>query len=506
MLSVLASLLVALLASISLTPIVRRLALRVGAVDEPAARRVHARRVPRLGGVAIWGAFFIPLALLFVFDTQTGRLLFQRPTLVAGMAVGATMMTLLGIFDDIRGVSAKAKLGVQSLAAVVAFSAGFQINSVYLPGVGTVGLGILALPVTWLWITAVINAVNLIDGLDGLAVGVAFFACVANFVVAWLNDSVLICLLSATLGGALLGFLLYNFNPASIFMGDSGSMFLGFVLATMSLFGAGGQKGSTAIALVVPLLALGLPIVDMLVTMARRFLSHRSIFSADRGHIHHRLLDAGLTHRRAVLILYVLCFVFTAVSLAVHLGRSWQIGLSLIMLTVTFVGISRFTGYFSQNLLRARQIGRGRAMSADVVRFRRFVPSFLQELREAKSHPEIRAFLQDFALRVEVLSVSLQTSAGGKMWLWEDERLTPKIRHDLVSVQFSSGAQDNSYCELEFKWDSEVGEVSPQAEILLQLVADATSEVLETLTRPSLSNEEVGAGCDTAPLRFVLHK
>ena len=160
-------------------------------------------------------------------------------------------------------------------------------------------MGVFALPVTVLWIVGVTNAVNLIDGLDGLAAGVTFFAAFTSFVIASISGSVFVALTMAALMGALVGFLFFNFNPARIFMGDSGSYFLGFVLATTALAGGGlQQKASTAVSLLVPVLALGVPIFDTLFSMFRRVLERRPIFSADRGHVHHRLLDIGLTHRR----------------------------------------------------------------------------------------------------------------------------------------------------------------------------------------------------------------
>src|SRR5262249_3314458 len=161
-----------------------------------------------------------------------------------------------------------------------------------------------------------------------LAAGIAFFACLTNFVVAYLGGNVLVCLVTATLAGSIVGFLFHNFNPATIFMGDSGSMFLGFVVATTSLFVAS-QKGGTAVAILVPIVALGVPIIDTLLAMVRRFLARRSIFAADRSHIHHRLLELGLSHRRAVLILYGASVVFTAGALCIYIGRSWQVGLAL---------------------------------------------------------------------------------------------------------------------------------------------------------------------------------
>ncbi|MGH7283585.1 MAG: glycosyltransferase family 4 protein, partial [Polyangiaceae bacterium] len=284
MFSVAAAFLLALIVTAVLTPLVRRVALAGGVVDAPSARRVHQKKIPRLGGIAIVIGFYAPLLALFALDTGTARIFFHSPHMVGGLVTGSLVIAGLGLYDDLVGAGAKTKLLVQSLAATAAFVGGLRIDALNLPLVGNLQMGAFALPVTILWIAAIVNALNLIDGLDGLAAGIAFFACVTNFVVAFLTHNILIALMTGTLGGAIIGFLFYNFNPAKIFMGDSGSMFLGFMLACASLLGAGSQKSPTLIAILVPLLALGLPIMDMLFAIARRFLERRSIFSPDRRH------------------------------------------------------------------------------------------------------------------------------------------------------------------------------------------------------------------------------
>jgi UDP-GlcNAc:undecaprenyl-phosphate/decaprenyl-phosphate GlcNAc-1-phosphate transferase len=229
---------IALATVVAVTPFVRRLALDMGAVDRPSERRVHGRVIPRLGGIAIIIAFFVPLLALFGLETGVAKQYFSEPMRIVGLVAGALIVSGLGVFDDIRGVRAWTKLWVQFAAAAVAYACGYRIDAVAVPFIGHLEMGVFALPITALWIVAIINAVNLIDGLDGLAGGVAFFACVTNFVVAAINNDGLVMLLSASMGGAVLGFLLYNFNPASIFMGDSGSLFLGYVLATTSILGS----------------------------------------------------------------------------------------------------------------------------------------------------------------------------------------------------------------------------------------------------------------------------
>jgi UDP-GlcNAc:undecaprenyl-phosphate GlcNAc-1-phosphate transferase len=284
------ALVLALIVAAAVTPLVRTFARRAGVVDEPGGRRVHTKVIPRLGGIAVVLGFFAPLIALAFTQSDVAGMFFEDPLRALGLAGGGLLVAALGAWDDIRGVRAWHKLAVQLIAALIAWGCGFRMENLTLPFVGELDLGVFGLPITLLWIAAVVNAMNLIDGLDGLAGGIAFFACLTNFVVAALNGNPLVMLLAAALGGAILGFLLYNFNPATIFMGDSGSMFLGFILATTSMIGSSIQ-GSTTVAILVPLISLGVPIMDTLFAMVRRIMERRPIFSPDRGHIHHRLLD-----------------------------------------------------------------------------------------------------------------------------------------------------------------------------------------------------------------------
>jgi UDP-GlcNAc:undecaprenyl-phosphate GlcNAc-1-phosphate transferase len=207
------------------------------------------------------------------------------------------------------------------------FAAGNRIEYVTLPFVGSFALGALSLPLTLLWVVGVINALNLIDGLDGLAAGVAFFGVATTFVIAFLHHDPLMMLFMAALGGAVVGFLAYNFNPASIFMGDAGSMFLGYVLGVGAMRTS--QKSSTVVAILVPIVALGLPIADTLLAILRRAIAGRPIFSADRGHIHHRLLDVGLSQRKAVFVLYGASILLGVVALLLTLANSTETALIL---------------------------------------------------------------------------------------------------------------------------------------------------------------------------------
>lgn len=336
---------VSLFVAVLLTPLARRLAIRIGAVGTPRARDIHERATPRLGGVAIAAAFFAPLLALAILDTEVAATLRAYPRLALGLLFGGIGIGALGLADDTVGVRAGLKFAVQLCIACFAYAMGFRIQAVSIPLLGVWEMGVFALPITVLWIVGIVNAVNLIDGLDGLAAGVIFFAALTNFVIAVIGAQIFVAVVMATIMGAMVGFLFYNFNPAHIFMGDSGSYFLGYLLATTSLTGAM-QKTSTAVSLLVPIVALGVPIFDTLFSMLRRKLERRPVFSPDRGHVHHRLLDMGITHRRAVVLLYGVSILMTVSAIAIALGRSWESGLALLVASVVLTGLIRFVGYF----------------------------------------------------------------------------------------------------------------------------------------------------------------
>jgi len=308
---------VALVVSLVVTPIVRLVAERYDLLDQPdAARKIHQQPVPRLGGFAIAIAFAVALgfAAVATLDLNAGGIL--RPNRAPAILAGAGLLVVVGIIDDIRGMRALVKLGWQIAAAVLAFSLGLSLERVHLPW-GTVDLGLLALPITVAWIVAVINAINLIDGLDGLATGVVLTA-LGAFALLAASDGVDPTLpIIAAAGGAAIGFLAYNVHPASIIMGDTGSMFLGFVVGAVSISLI--QDGTAPQPPWVPIIALTIPLADMVWAIIRRSARREPFFVADRGHIHHQLLRAGLTQRDAMLFL-------TAVSaglavVAVVLGR-----------------------------------------------------------------------------------------------------------------------------------------------------------------------------------------
>lgn len=276
------------------TPMAKKLSEKVGAIDYPKERGVHKKPMPRMGGVAIVLGFMITVLVLYRFESAMEHKQF------IGFIIGAGIIVALGIMDDIKNLSAKLKFAVQIVAALIVIFSGTKINLVMWPV--TTYLQTFSVPFTLIWIVGVTNAVNLIDGLDGLAAGVSSIASLCLMVLCIMTGTSTAVMLTAALAGACLGFLPRNFNPAEIFMGDSGSTFLGFVLAVSSILGV--FKGYALLALIVSMLCLGLPVFDTIFAMLRRIAKHKPIMEADRGHLHHRLIDRGFSQRQAVLILY----------------------------------------------------------------------------------------------------------------------------------------------------------------------------------------------------------
>jgi UDP-GlcNAc:undecaprenyl-phosphate GlcNAc-1-phosphate transferase len=465
---------VSLLASVLLTPLARRLAFRLGAVGAPGGRNVHARGIPRLGGLALAVGWSISVLAMLRVGGFSSATLGPHATQLFGIIAGGIALCVIGAVDDIRGLRAVHKLAAQVVVATLAYACGFHIDAITLPVVGTLSMGAFALPVTVVWIVGITNAVNLIDGLDGLAAGVGFFGALTSFVIAYVSGNSFVALLSAGLMGVLAGFLFFNFNPARIFMGDSGSYFLGFVLGTLSLTGSLQQKASTAVSLLVPMIALGLPIFDTLFTMLRRFLERRSIFSPDRGHIHHRLLDVGLTHRRAVMVLYGVCVVFTASAIAVSLGRAWQTGVALLSASVVLVALVRFVGYFEYLHLVRRQKARIYDRRTNLLRFA--LPELQRRLSASRSESEVLTVLQDAIEQTELERVEVESDASQHRF---DSIGPPSGTRDLVRAAYPVGREGRARAKIRFLFRSDEAEVRPEVAILLQLLVDASAAALE---------------------------
>ncbi|MBS3969450.1 MAG: undecaprenyl/decaprenyl-phosphate alpha-N-acetylglucosaminyl 1-phosphate transferase [Clostridia bacterium] len=330
---------IAFLVAFISTPIVLRLAKKWGAMDAPCDRKVHTFAMPRMGGLAIYAGFIAAVLATQTIDAK-----------LAGILIGCTIIVLLGIADDIKGLSPKVKLAGQTLAALVVVLFGVKVSILTNPFADVLFLENfkLAIPFTVLWIVGVTNAVNLIDGLDGLAAGTSGIAAVTIGVVAFLEGHLAVAVLAIILAASVFGFLPFNFNPAKIFMGDTGSMFLGFTLSVLAVVGL--TKSTTVISVFIPVVILGIPIFDTMYAITRRFLNGTPIFQADKEHLHHQLLNMGLTHKQTVLVIYAvnLCLGSSAVLMSLIAPPQAVvilIGLTVIMLLgmnhLSFAAFSR---------------------------------------------------------------------------------------------------------------------------------------------------------------------
>jgi UDP-GlcNAc:undecaprenyl-phosphate GlcNAc-1-phosphate transferase len=317
------------------TPIVISFARRLNIVDRPGVRKVHSKPIPRIGGVAIFlSTMGLIIPVLFLQNVFGDSFRSFLPKVVA-LLFSAGFVFLIGLVDDIRGLRVRVKLLAQFVAAVVVCYAGIRIDSITLADSLVVNLGWLSWPLTILWVVGISNAVNFVDGLDGLAAGICTVTCGVIVILSLYFGSPVMTIIMLSLMGALTGFLFFNFNPAKIFMGDSGSLFLGFFIASSSVLCA--AKAETLVGLALPALALGIPIFDTLLSMLRRFLERRSMFSPDRSHFHHRLLALGFRQRHAVIVAYAMTLLAAGLGMFMLFTRSAQtlvVFISILLLLV----------------------------------------------------------------------------------------------------------------------------------------------------------------------------
>ena len=333
LLSVGGALLCAFAVSFLMCPLVKSFAYKIGAIDVPKDnRRMHKKPVPRLGGLAIFLGFIVSMLLFVKVDHQ-----------LQGILLGASIIVVLGVVDDMSPLRAYFKFCVQIFAALVAVFHGVVVQTLSNPNVFAESpywdLGWLSIPITVLWIVGITNAVNLIDGLDGLACGVSTISAISMLVIALLVSESDVALVMAALVGACLGFMPYNKNPAKMFMGDTGATFLGYILATMSIQGL--FKFYAIISFAVPFLILGLPIFDTAFAFIRRIAHGQSPMHADRSHIHHRLIDMGLNQKQAVATLYVISGILGLSAVVLTTGGEAKAMLLLIALCVVAVVAAR---------------------------------------------------------------------------------------------------------------------------------------------------------------------
>ena len=413
---------IATMASLVTTPLIRRLCQRYKLLDVPLdGRRIHRKAVPRLGGLALYVSCLAALSMLpFVDNLLTQTLSTLKPEFLT-LFGPATLVLLLGAYDDLRGTNAVVKFVGLGLIATLFYAMGGRVDALSIPLFGSVQLPpLVSFIVTVVWLVGIANAFNLIDGMDGLASGAALFSSLVILGVAISQERTLMIVVALVLCGALAGFLRYNFNPASIFLGDSGALFTGFLLAGLSVLGT--QKATTAVAIAVPILAFGFPMVDTAMTMARRLLSRKPVFKGDNEHIHHMLLARGWSQRRAVLVLYGVCALFGLAALMFPATGSKLTGFMLFVISVAVIIAVGHLRYHEVEELRAgvkRTVADRRLRVANNIRVRRAAlalskASDLDEMFEATRH------LLDFG---EFSFANAQVGQPGRrvFWSWSSQ-------------------------------------------------------------------------------------
>ena len=468
---------VSMLVAAVLTPLIRNLAYRYGALDHAlTARKIHGRPIPRLGGIAIVAGFYVSLLGLLIFKSGMARMLMREHNFALGIFAGGIVIAALGVYDDLRGADARKKFVVQFAVAGLMYSLGFRVEQIASPFGGALSLGWASLPFTLLWIVGVINAMNLIDGLDGLAGGVALVATATITIISLHNSQPLMVLFAGALAGSVLGFLFYNFNPASIFMGDTGSMFLGFVLATTSL--RTNQKSSTAVALVVPAIVLGLPILDTLLAMGRRAIRGRPLFHADKDHIHHRLLATGLTHRQTVLVMYTATVLLSGTAVGITYSRSpaLTVGLLAGLAILTTIALRRL-GYirFQVGEYLSEQRRRNRMLEASLR------PHY-ESLKRATCLEQVWDAIRTAMVDVEAVGARFEVVYPGNTGNTSRVSLSvgwPEAEPDTVqSSRFVLAVVRADHCYVEFAWPDRPGEIDRDLEIAIERLCQAAANAV----------------------------
>ncbi|MEK4634143.1 glycosyltransferase family 4 protein [Bacillus sp. 4A_MP3] len=328
---------VSVLTVLIITPLIKKLAIKVGAVDKPNHRKIHSKTMPRMGGLAIFIGVIVGVVCSGIY----------HETKMTAIIVGAFVIIFLGIIDDRYQLSAKVKFIIQLAVGIMIVSTGLKMEFFSVPFLSErIELGWLSYPLTVLWIVGITNAMNFIDGLDGLAAGLSVIGLSTIAFMAFTGGKVLILSLSLVVIGSTLGFLVYNFHPAKIFMGDTGSLFLGYVISILSLLGL--YKSVTLFSIVIPIIILGVPIFDTTFAVIRRIINNQPFYTPDKSHIHHRLIAYGLSHRMSVVIIYLIGCIFSFSAILLKSATVW-LSLFIIFILILFIQIIvEITGLVSE--------------------------------------------------------------------------------------------------------------------------------------------------------------
>jgi UDP-GlcNAc:undecaprenyl-phosphate GlcNAc-1-phosphate transferase len=442
------------------TPLVRNFAHRWGLVDHPdQGRKLHTRPIARLGGVAIVAAYFLSFGAILLTPLPVGYIVKGALPLAVRLMPAAGLIFASGLLDDIRTMRPWQKFAGQIAASIMAYYAGVHVQffgGVLMPGWAS-------LPVTIFWLVLCTNAINLIDGVDGLAAGVGLFATATTLLAAILQHNVDLAVVLAPLLGCLLGFLRYNFNPATIFLGDCGSLSIGFVLGCCSIIWS--QKSATILGMTAPLLALAIPLLDTSLAVVRRFLGGQPIFTADRGHIHHRLLDRGLTPRKVALLIYGLCTVSAILSLCM-MNRNFSGPAIVIFCAATWMGVQHL-GYVEFGVA-GRMFVEGafrRMLNSNIA-----LKTFEDRLRSAGTADECWKVIQDSAGDFGFHTVRMEID--GRAYQYRNGGATERSWSVLIPIS----AVDFLELSRDFESDSQHSVVAPYADVVRKTMEPKLAE------------------------------
>ena len=478
---------IAFISTVVTTPVAKWFGQKLGLVDHPDDyRKVHRQAIPLGGGFAVFLGFVIPIVYFFQSTDQRSELPPSALQMTVMLIVGGSMAMLMGLADDLRNLKARWKIVFQILAASLAYLGGFRIEAISNPLGETVDIGLLSFFVTLLWFLVCINALNLVDGLDGLSAGIGLIVTLTLLGVSINADNKMGIFLNACLSGALLGFLLFNFNPASIFLGDSGSMLIGFLVAAISLLTK--NKAETATALLIPLMALGLPIYDMALAVVRRWSQRIPISVADRRHIHHRLLLLGFSHREAVVMLYGISIILCLASVIMILTRNQYSTLIVLLL-----GMSLIVGTRVLKLVDFSELQRRLQQDHDEHIWRKAatlqVERAIQRCGRAETVDLLwEALVPSFSsLQMGSVKLELTTPGGDRSWKWaaKDPGSSEVMGANHDTWQFNLGMQKEScdYGSIQFCQHSLNGRVRNTTLFVDRLRKAATDRLHELMSK-----------------------
>ena len=439
---------IALVVSLLLTPFIRDLAIRMKWVDEPDERKIHKNPIPRVGGIAILIAGAIPLLGMFFWNNRISRIFLQDTSLILSLILGGGVIAIVGILDDLFNIRARYKLIGQMGAALIVYSLGMKIASISVPFVGVVIFPPwLALGITIFWVTLVINAINLIDGMDGLAGSVVTLAGLSLFVMSFMEENLLAALLLISFVGATVGFLVYNLNPASVFLGDTGSMLLGFILSLTAIHSS--QKSYTIFSMIASIMVLGLPIFDLLMAVIRRFLSGKPIFGADQYHIHHILLRKGFTQKQSVLLLFAFALALESLAFMSIYADDRLAAISILAIIPIGAVAMRFLGY-GTIISQSRK-----SKMLETVNVQAEAHLGLVEDWVAKDHASKKACLEELVIVLQQLSWSkiLLKQDQETIYQWPSKEQKEHIQ-DTVINRYT--IDENTYIEFHLLQEKEI--------------------------------------------------